>query len=324
MRQQKTEGNRAEYWGIVDRGSIMKLRILVGASAVVLAVVVACSIQNRPETREVAEPTAVNRVQETLDSGSLVGAESKGQAGLEGSPSAPLTEQEVATFHDRIKKQSSDLRKRIETRRALLAGLLERGPADRVPEELLALLEDVRASEGEAMARRTAFAEANTWQANKHYPAAVMAYQVVIDRWPESDFAVEALLHQGECQLELHEYANAEATFQGFVEQYDASALAGWGWRKLALAQLLQGDFDRSLATLELMEGRFKEGEFAEYARARRGYVLMSAGRTAEARKAYEEFLTECPSSKYCRLVKKQMDELEQAVSLTSVTTGGG
>lgn len=275
-------------------------------------VIVACSMLQRPQMERQAVPqTAVG---DNLPATHTLAPEvdPSGQVMIANTQSTePLSLSEIDSHRTQIKKLADDYPARIEARQILLGQLIRRGPQDNILPELTALLDDVEANDGRDMARRVAFSEAGTWHVDKHFAAAALAYQYIVDAYPQSSFAVESHYHIGECQIEQGQYARAEETFQRLIEQHDDSAMAGWGWRKLALAQLLQGRFDECLATLDLMSAKFADGEFGEYARARKGYVLMVAGRKADAKKAYDSFLAACPASKYCRLVQQQIREFE-------------
>lgn len=203
---------------------------------------------------------------------------------------------------------------RIAAQRERLARLRRTGADSDLQAEFMSLVRDVENQEGSQMAQRAAYGEAATWKAQRDFRAARIAYRLIRQHFPKGPFAADSLFHIGDCHLELHQYGDAEAAFQRFVEEHSDSTLSGWGWRKLALSQLLQGEIDRSLATLDLMAAHFHEGEFADYARARRGYILMVAGKESEAQAAFDAFLAACPKSKYCLLVEKQRADLEDRV----------
>lgn len=283
---------------------------LVTGVLTIIVIVVYISVRQSPDAGTHV-PIAVKPHSPEDDSRSATGSDSIGSDQSVAVSSEPLSDLEVSDQRSRIARLSQDYPARITARRALLTQLRERGPGELVQSELIALVDDVKAREGVAMAQRVAFSEAGTWKAEKDHTAAIVAFRLVMDQYPTGPFAAEALYHLGDCHMELHQYGEAEALFQRFVEEHHDSPQSGWGWRKLALSQLLQSEFDRSLATLELMAAHFGDGEFAEYARARKGYVQKVAGRLTDAKASYEAFLNICPKSKYCRLVQKQRAELD-------------
>ncbi len=225
---------------------------------------------------------------------------------------APLSEEEIAKGRARSESLSEDYSTRIEARRALIYPLCEAGQVEPAMAEFEALLDDVRQQEGDIKAQRVAMNDARTLHGQQHYHAAVAAYEQLLARWPGSHFSDQALFQIGACHLELHEYAEAGTVWQRFIEEFDGSPRAPWGWRRLALAQLLQGEFDTSLATLKLMAAKYEGSEWGYYGQMRQGYVQMVAGRLGEARSTFDKFLEQCGQSKYCKLVRKQLEKLAE------------
>jgi TolA-binding protein len=224
----------------------------------------------------------------------------------------PLSPEAIVALRARIDAASDDFGERIEARRVLFHQLRKHGQVDLAVRELDALLDDVERHAGLSMAQRVAIADAGNLQSLKDYRTAIRAYELLVQRYGDGNFAPEALLHMGSCYLELRDYVAAEQVWERLIEEYDSSPHAPWGWRKLALAQTLQGRFDSALATLEIMAEKYAGTHFGEYGRMRRGYVQMTAGRLDAARATYAAFLESDPHSKYCRLVRRQMAELEE------------
>lgn len=273
--------------------------------------VVACSMwqRNAPVTESARNDKAVEQTHGAAKNESASAPRTPAPS-PKAEESIPLTEESIAALRVKIKGEQ-DYAARLETRRTLLHALRKGKQLDRAMNELESLLTDVQNEEGLDMAQRVALAEANTLELQKDFTAAVRAYELLAHRYKGGRFTAEAMLHQGNCLLELHDYIAAEQVWLRLVEEHVTSPEASWGWRKIALAQLLQGKFDDSLATLTTMEKIYADGEFGEYARMRRGYVLMQAKRLPEARLAYTSFLSACPTSKYCQLVQQQMTELD-------------
>ena len=228
-------------------------------------------------------------------------------------PPRPLTSEEIERLWMRPELASKHYAIRLEAIRSILHRLRSHGQLDEARVALVVLLGEVEKQEGRAKAQEVAFREASNLGAQKDYAAAVMAYRLMLDRYPDAALAAEAQHQLGTSCLELHDYVAAEQAWQSLIEEHDDSPLAPWGWRKLALAQLLQGQFDTCLATLELMAAKYPGTEYANYACMRRGYVYVAAGRPVEARQAYQAFLENCPRSKYCVLAREQMTALDEA-----------
>ena len=232
----------------------------------------------------------------------------------------PLSRDAIATMRMAIVDASNDFSARLEARRALMQALRRHDRLSEAMGELHAILDDVETEEGRTMAQRVAIAEAGMLHQDASFEAAALAYQMILDRYPDSGFIVEAAYHMGECRLEQGRYEEAEQVWRELTERHPDAWLTPWAFRKVALAQLLQKKFDDSLATLGQMETRFEGTEFGDYARMRKGYVQLAAGKKDEAQKTYSKFLASCPTSKYCRLVQKQIAELDHPSALVGGT----
>ncbi len=221
-----------------------------------------------------------------------------------------LTQEAIAAMEAAI-TNATVYRVRVEARRVLFNALRR---ADRLSDAMLVfddILMDVEENQGIEMAQRVAFADAGTLHADKYYDAAIAAYQRLIERYEHGPFTAEAMYRMGLCCLEMKDYQTAEALWHTVVEKHAESPYAPWSLRKIALAELIQGRVDDSLATLERLANGYSGTEFEEYAQMRKGYVLMAAGRAQEGRTAYESFLEKYPNSRYVLLAKQQMKQID-------------
>ncbi len=300
------------WWNSLDR--TRRTVVLLGMGVIACVVVVACTMRGPKDsgddrTAQVpparGEPTDKTEAPSVPDTSEEPAAKARAPK-----RKTPFSEEEIADARARI-AGTSDYGARLEARRTLLYALARVDQLSEAVIECGAMLDDVERTEGRNMAERAALSDGNNLQSLELYAAAIAAYDRLLTRWPDSRFAAEAMFHKGGCYLDRREYVEAEQVWQGLIERHDDTTFAPWGWRKMALAQLLQDQPDRSLATLEIMASKYEGTPFGEYARMRRGYVQMVDGRMEEARKTFGEFLETCSGSKYCRLVKKQMKELD-------------
>jgi TolA-binding protein len=303
--------------------------LLIGSAALAVCLI-ALACNRQPSSSESAtveagkgrpaadEPTAQCPVQARR---AEVGSNKTAQQPPVAEPRRPLTPRNNEIQQARpVDPAAGEYALRLEALRSLLLDARRHGQTDQAIGALGTLLDEVERQEGPAMAQRVAMAEAGNLQAQKDYLTAARAYEVLLDRYPQSAFVAEATYQLADCRLELHDYAAAEQIWRKLIDEYGDSVLASWAWRKLALAQLLQTHYDQSLVTLEAMAARYAGTEFEEYARMRRGYVLAAGGRSDQARAAYQAFLKDFPRSKYCGLASKQMAELEAGVALVRTT----
>lgn len=230
-------------------------------------------------------------------------------------PHIQFTMEDVEQRHAAI-QEMEDFTTRLELRRALMHHLVKDDATDAAHAELADLLADVAASEGNAMAHRVGYAEAGTFFGRKRFQMAKIAYRLVISGYPDGPYLNDARLHLGDCLMEQCAYVEAAATWGNLIESRPKGEVFAWAHRKLAVAQLLMGQFDASLATLKALQARASDATWKEYAAMRRGYVLTAANRIDEARESYATFLRDHPASRYVPLVKRHLDELDTAVQV--------
>lgn len=298
---------------------------LGGAVVIACSVILACSMMGRgsgsssDEGLATSEDGATNQTAPKADSPETAVADGTRQASppratappRQAPSSEPMTDAELAWARARV-ASTEEYGVRLDVRRSMIYRLCRSEQLDVARSEFDALWDDIEGQENRNMAERAAMGDGTNLMAQKLHAPAIDVFERILNRWPDTHFAAEALFYQGGCHLEAQQYADAERVWQRLIEEHDDSHYAAWGWRKLALAQLLQGDHDRCLATLDVMAGKYADAPSGKYAEARRGYVHMVAGRLPQARAAYEAFLVDCSGSKYCRLVRKQMDELNR------------
>jgi TolA-binding protein len=225
-------------------------------------------------------------------------------------PKVPLTAEQIKTREQSI-AQTKGYVQRLAQRRTLAQDLIKQGQAAEAIQQIDKVVSDVEKTEGADKAQRVALAEANTLRINGHHAEAAQAYDLLINKYPQGRFTAESIMQMGVSQMDAKQYAQAEKSWLRLVQEHNDAPEAPLGWRKLALAQLVQGQFEDCLATLETMATKYPDTEYADYARMRRGYVYMAKGDLAKAREQYNNFMANCPNSKYCLLAREQIAQLE-------------
>ena len=316
------------WWNRMD--GTRRAWLLIGSGLLLVAVVVACSMTlhsrsdktiagkgdpSVPDGSAIANGQSSPNHRRTLSPAVLQPPTPEQIAPPQPKSRQSLTEETLAGMRQSIETASGDSA-RVEARRKLLHAMRLDGRLDDTIQAFDALLADIAEQSGRSTAERAAMAEAGTIQGAGDPRTAIACFEQLLSRWPDSQFAAEALQGIGECQLTLRAYPAAEEAWKRIIEEFPDSPQGPTAWRKLALAQLLRVRFEESLATLEMMAGKYDGTEHGHYAKARRGYVLMVAGRDAEARKAYDTFLANCGQSKYCTLVQDQLLDLESITAL--------
>jgi len=207
---------------------------------------------------------------------------------------------------------------RLESLRRLMQLAASEGHPEEAIELLTSLLDEIEAWEGREVSRQVAFSEACNFERQRRHAAARDAFNLFATRFAGDSAVAEAIVRRGACLIELNEHGPAEAALRDVIADYPDARAAEQAWRKLALAQLLAGRYDGALKTLDQMDRRYIGTHLSEYAKMRKGYVLVAANRIDEGRSQYERFIKECRGSAYCRYARRQLIALDPAAPATS------
>ena len=284
-----------------------------------------CSSSSKPKNSSHGTPAPLVK-ENNLDQPAAQQNASPATVGIQPAESAhfvrslsPLTAHEIEFRQSEIGRLP-DYGRRLEQRRLLVRDFVARSQSLEAIKEIGRIVEEVEQQEGLDKAQRVALAEANNLQINEYHAPAADAYELLIRKYPRGRFTAESLMQIGICQMNARKYDQAEKSWLRLVQEYDEAPEAPCGWRKLALAQLVQGKFDESLATLDTMSAKYPDSEYADYALMRRGYVHMVAGDLPKAREQYNDFMLNCPQSKYCLLASQQLAMLTDYTGAVQAT----
>lgn len=218
-----------------------------------------------------------------------------------------------------IEALKDDLPGRLRARQGLVQAFCHQGDESAIRTELAALINDAVQNAGEQVAEDVAMNAAMAARRKKSPRSAEFVLRQILERFSESKDRVRMWIQIGECQLSQNHYRQAEETYRQLVEDHDGHAAASWAWRRLALAQTLQSHFDDALATLDIMADKYAGVDAGEYAESRKPYVLNLAGRKAEAKHAYEDFLANNEASAYRELAASQLKALDVETRLAGI-----
>lgn len=225
----------------------------------------------------------------------------------------------VAKLRQEIETLKGNDAGRIRTRQGLVQALCAAGDISAIQSELTLLMDDAEQCSGPQVAEDVAVNVAIAARRKKSPRSAEIVLRQTLKRFPASKDAVRMWIQIGECQLAQNHYRQAEETFRQLVENHDEHPGASWAWRRLALAQTLQSQFDEALATLDIMAGKYNAHDAGEYAESRKPYVLNLAGRKAEAKRAYQDFLANNEVSAYRELATSQLKALDVETRLAGI-----
>jgi predicted negative regulator of RcsB-dependent stress response len=141
--------------------------------------------------------------------------------------------------------------------------------------------------------------------------AAIPKFEATADQYPSTDAGLFARYRAGAALATLDRTADARAQYQKLVDT-DAQGLYG-RMAKLALAQCDVQDkkYDAAIATLRELSLDAKGDLPVDAILLQLGQAYVAAGKTVEARQAFERVTTEFATSPYAADAKKQLDALK-------------
>jgi len=141
--------------------------------------------------------------------------------------------------------------------------------------------------------------------------AAIPKFETVADQYPTTDAGLFARYRAGSALASLDKLADARAQYQKLLDT-DAQGLYG-RMAKLALAQcdLEDKKYDAAIASLRELSLDAKGDLPVDAILVQLGQAYLAAGKTAEARQAFQRVATEFATSPYAADARKQLDSLK-------------
>jgi predicted negative regulator of RcsB-dependent stress response len=129
----------------------------------------------------------------------------------------------------------------------------------------------------------------------------------IVDRYARTAYAPRAALLYAKMLYDSGDKAGARAQLQWVVDQASADELKAIARFRLAQAMLDEKQYDDALKTLDVKTDDAFAGLFADL----KGDILAAAGKSAEAKSAYETALAKIdPKSPYRAFVQVKFDAL--------------
>jgi tetratricopeptide (TPR) repeat protein len=160
-----------------------------------------------------------------------------------------------------------------------------------------------------------------------HYPESIEAYSVVIDRFPNHAVAAEAKRGIELALYQLGQNENGEAVLAELVERFPSSSFAADAQFEIALRRYQANDFEGAAEAFRRVVSQFPSYSSGDRALYLMGDSYSHLGRDAEARGAWEQFVTFFPKSELRPTVQLQLgatrfaegDYMRAAVDFTAV-----
>jgi hypothetical protein len=140
--------------------------------------------------------------------------------------------------------------------------------------------------------------------------AALTAFQKIVAEYPSTDAAVAARYHHASSLMALGRYEEAEQGFQAAADAAGDSLFAATAKLGQAEAMISAGKHDQGIAILETLAANRDgllpvDGVLMQLAR---GYI--KAGKTQDARTAYQRVVDEFPQSLYVPEARTELTKL--------------
>ncbi|MED5370440.1 MAG: tetratricopeptide repeat protein [Myxococcota bacterium] len=154
-------------------------------------------------------------------------AELERQLGLEPPQPPGETGLEVGEDGEVLNSDGTPSEVELPTEPAELLAKAEDALAANKPAVARALLERLlREAPKDPLAAKARYRLAESWYNEKQYQRAILAFEDVVSKHPDSDWAPWAMVRQGECFQELGQRAEAELFWQDVVDRYPGTQAA--------------------------------------------------------------------------------------------------
>jgi soluble lytic murein transglycosylase len=143
---------------------------------------------------------------------------------------------------------------------------------------------------------------------------AIARYKSVVDTYPASRWAAEALFRAGWLDINRGRFRDAVPALRDALAQFPRSAFADDAAWYVTLAHVLLGEFTQGLRDLAVYEDKAKRSaEAAMRVRYWRARILMLAGRPEDARPFFRDAVTRAPFHYYGLLSRARLRELGES-----------
>lgn len=141
----------------------------------------------------------------------------------------------------------------------------------------------------------------------------IAAFQAVVEKYPKSPAAADALLRIAAAEREAGDLAKSTAAFQQFLDRFPDHSLAGGALLGIGQNQDAAGDADAAVATYQQVVTRYPQSYAAPFAAYSEAEILLRRFQRDEARRSYNMVVTQFPQSPAARMASAQLSRIGTA-----------
>jgi TolA-binding protein len=138
----------------------------------------------------------------------------------------------------------------------------------------------------------------------------IAAFQAVVEKYPKSPAAADALLRIAAAEREAGDTAKSTAAFQKFLDLFPDHSLAGGALLGIGQNQEASGDADSAIATYQQVVTGYPQSYAAPFAAYSEAEILLRRFQRDEARRSYNMIVSQFPRSPAARMASSQLNRI--------------
>lgn len=146
----------------------------------------------------------------------------------------------------------------------------------------------------------------------------IAAFQAVVEKYPKSPAAADALMRIAAGEREAGDLAKSSSAFGVFLERFPDHSLAGGALLGIGQNQDAAGEADAAIATYQQVVTRYPQSYAAPFAAYSEAEILLRRFQRDEARRSYNMIVTQFPQSPAARMASAQLSRIGTAQSQPS------
>jgi TolA-binding protein len=140
--------------------------------------------------------------------------------------------------------------------------------------------------------------------------ADIAAFQAVVQKYPKSPAAADALLRIAAAEREAGNLPKSNEAFQTFLDRFPDHPLAGGALLGIGQNQDAAGEADSAIATYQQVVTRYPQSYAAPFAAYSEAEILLRRFQRDEARRSYNMIVSQFPQSPAARMASSQLSRI--------------